>query len=763
MSIIDLGSGIKSPFSTGDDVFDSFKSAASEGKAVLTSTGEEILPEAKRQYEKFIKSPTGYTGDLINNLINYQDEHSNVQIPRGTSTNGTSLYNNQNRGVFNGSLSNKIHLIRVSNKISANDTNRREQVEKLATTFYELCSQSKGVSQYDVDDFLYVKELGLPINRLITLRRFPYGVTDNIFDKFNQSHPDISRMVSFFHEEGNRLEDILSMSFGLRWKELVAEYEQASMNGDQSGLSGFAKRIMKYIDPIMSKDKLRGENQRNYDPKYDQNKVYGPVDAVNSTHIREVGFDYDNSLEISFKYELRSVAGRTPEYAMRDILANALATTFNNGKFWGGARYWIGERPTQYLDKFQGILNPSTVSEWAERAREGFTSIVGQFGAAKGSKIQALKNMMGNVLSNAMAVGLGMILDNVGRASIVTTNSLLSGEPIGNWHLTVGHPQEPIMCIGNLMCIGVDLKFPTEELSYGNFPTQMEFIVKLKPAMAKDKGNIESMFNLGMQRIYHNPKKVKISKNIGLEPSQRRYRTFDNDSENGVESEKILHTFNETFDFSPTKLAADGQTTVAQNTEILIDGQDYVSNIDYDKALMAEKPELDSDEKRVLSDLEARQNQQNSGNYNAMNNGGSGQYSGDYQTGVIGDPSTKRIADTIKQKESGNDYGAQAKTSSASGAYQFIDGTWASLTKKYGIGTQYKHAKDAPPGVQDQIADYYIKEIMRDNNGDVTKIPIVWFTGNKYGQMSQTALAANKGLNAQKYQNGWIKIYNTKT
>lgn len=583
------------------DSSSTYKDKAKEvGSFEWLATG---VPDLKKDHPTFSIPVIGDTsGENISNAkktgtkeidgdwwAKYEEESDNVAEPRGLSERGKSLMKNQSRGKFYGSLVNKVHLIRVSNGLTPDDKKAYKRIQKeQAQTFFDLCERFNGNVQYDADDFLYCKNIGLPLNRMITLRRYPHATTDNIFDRFNQAQPDIARLVTFFTEDVNRLEDILSFSFGLRWKELTAEMEQHNIEGDQTGLTGFMGRVMKYIDPVLAQNVLRGEPSKNFNPMYDQNKVYGPVDSINSTHIRDVGFDFNKEFTLIFEYDANSYSGRTPEYAMRDILANVLAVTYNNGKFWGGARFWVGDRPTQYLSKFQGILNPLSVSQWVEKMREGIGGVIAQFsGGAEGSKIQAMKNAMKSIFStvakNAMAVGLGMILDKVGRASIITSNSLLSGEPIGNWHLTIGHPENPIMCIGNLLCMGVDIKFPTDELSYGDFPTKLMVEIRLKPAMAKDKAGIEMMFNMGKQRIYHNPKKIKLlsaKSSSNLAPSQRTKRVYDET----VDNESILQTFNETFDYTP--LEQKGDKLFNKNVELMIDGQDYTSNKDYDKDLL---------------------------------------------------------------------------------------------------------------------------------------------------------------------------------
>lgn len=120
---------------------------------------------------------------------------------------------------------------------------------------------------------------------------------------------------------------------------------------------------------------------------------------------------------------------------------------------------------------------------------------------------------------------------------------------------------------------------------------------------------------------------------------------------------------------------------------------------------------------------------------------------------------TSQILATIRQKESGSNYQAQSRSSSASGAYQFIDGTWRSLTRQFNIGTEFNRAVDAPPAIQDAVAAAYVNQILSRNNGDVSVVPLVWYTGNAQGNISAAALAANRGLTPQEYQRQWMQSF----
>ena len=112
------------------------------------------------------------------------------------------------------------------------------------------------------------------------------------------------------------------------------------------------------------------------------------------------------------------------------------------------------------------------------------------------------------------------------------------------------------------------------------------------------------------------------------------------------------------------------------------------------------------------------------------------------------------ILATIRTLESGGDYSAESSSSTASGAYQFVDTTWA------GYGG-YARAKDAPPSVQDAAALELANRILAANNGDVSTVPVSWYLGHvPVGDEWDTvpALPGNT-LTPREYQARWLQIY----
>jgi hypothetical protein len=78
----------------------------------------------------------------------------------------------------------------------------------------------------------------------------------------------------------------------------------------------------------------------------------------------------------------------------------------------------------------------------------------------------------------------------------LSIRTFLDGRAVGEWHLTVGNPMNPIAVIGNL-CLGqTSIEF-SESLGLDDFPTEVKFTVNLTHGRPRAKQDIESMFNLG--------------------------------------------------------------------------------------------------------------------------------------------------------------------------------------------------------------------------------------------------------------------------
>jgi hypothetical protein len=66
----------------------------------------------------------------------------------------------------------------------------------------------------------------------------------------------------------------------------------------------------------------------------------------------------------------------------------------------------------------------------------------------------------------------------------------------------------------------------------------------------------------------------------------------------------------------------------------------------------------------------------------------------------------------VRNRESGNNYSAKNPSSTASGAYQFLDSSWRNLSARAGH-RGYATARSAPPHVQDAVAIWTLENIGR--------------------------------------------------
>ena len=105
----------------------------------------------------------------------------------------------------------------------------------------------------------------------------------------------------------------------------------------------------------------------------------------------------------------------------------------------------------------------------------------------------------------------GMVKNQLGRPAIYAMNSLLTGENVGPWHLTIGNPRNPIMSIGNLIMTNSEVTH-TGPLGIDDFPTEIIVKVTLKHARPRDSVEIQKMYTKGLSSIYRPMNLIDINK-----------------------------------------------------------------------------------------------------------------------------------------------------------------------------------------------------------------------------------------------------------
>ena len=373
--------------------------------------------------------------------------------------------------------------------------------------------------RYDYSDFALCRYHGkIPNNMMLTLRRFPYPAPDDIVTPnelgkdgkmVSMPSPDIARAVTWMGEvTGNSLKEILKFNHGFGWKE--AEAEVQTLQSQNSGRRGALGSLIDSSDILSAavgqsegldaQSRLSRQANAGHDSFKETypNHVFGPLNVIKTIQQREQGLKFEQSFTLKFEYKMRAVGGANPKLLFMDQLANVIALTYNTAPFWGGSARWIGDgsvgKPLGDISKlkdgdFMGFFG-SVVTDLKGMAA-GF---MGEGGTA----MDGLKKLAGNLLSGGL---MKMMNTPQGGQSVA---ALLSGDPTGQWHLTIGNPLNPMAVIGNLCCEDTNISFEGA-LGVQDFPEKMIVEIKLKAGRPRDKAEIESMFNAGRGRFYLQP------------------------------------------------------------------------------------------------------------------------------------------------------------------------------------------------------------------------------------------------------------------
>lgn len=386
-----------------------------------------------------------------------------------------------------------------------------------------------GYYPYSLQDFMYCKYYGkVPNNMLVTLRRYPMPVYDNAQTPDGTPLVPVAQAITYFGENtDNLLSNLMKFSYGLVWEEIESEVQNVDGNerGYGSGIEGLLSGNKITAKAGAATALLRGADQNTsaggrWDGSSEQeniwlkkawesqgpywNQVYGPVNVVHKSHKRGRGMNFKHDVTIKFTYSLRSYNGINPRVAMMDIISNFLLLTYNNAKFWGGAtRYFpdfqdsvgfLGDQNKFYSGDYDGYFD--SVKNELKTMGNKLMSTVKKAASGDFSDIKELAQ-------GALGMAMGKLAKQT-RPHILSIRNLLTGNPVGEWHLVIGNPLDPIAVMGNMLVDNVEYSV-SDTLGADDFPNEVSFDVKLKHGRPRDLGDIESMFNMGMGKMSYSP------------------------------------------------------------------------------------------------------------------------------------------------------------------------------------------------------------------------------------------------------------------
>ncbi len=363
--------------------------------------------------------------------------------------------------------------------------------------------------EYSWEDFLWCKYYGkVPNNYMITLRRFGSPINDNIINPEQNNTPDIGRLVGYMDGDKNKLDDLLKFSVKLNWKEFKSEIQtyQGSSYGGNGGGGNLLGKILGATDTKGSNTARTGEANANHDPYSNMtNKTLGPINVIDKMMVRDRGLMFDQSMKLTFEYEMRSIDGINEKVAFLDLLMNVLAVTYNRGDFWGGAKRFTGgarkSNPLAGQDGMEALKN----GDWGTflgKLADGFSSRMNDLTGGKGLSLEGIGNAIKSVGGNIASRAAGSAMDKMGRPQAQATMALLTGDDTGEWHVTIGNPTRPIMSAGNMILEGTEVQF-SGPLNKDDFPTKLTVTCTLKPARPRDRDDVQMLFvPNNKERIY---------------------------------------------------------------------------------------------------------------------------------------------------------------------------------------------------------------------------------------------------------------------
>jgi len=452
------------------------------------------------------------------------------------------------------------------------NTSAALEASALSSTLNSYLSPSLGgdivgglAAPYNWKDFLYCKYYGtIPNNYMVTLRRYPTPMRDNLSLPDGIRDSDVSRrqgagrpvaqaVTWMGGDTGNKLSDLLGFSSGLKftpqtqkeslaqeafdkglWESLPINLVDAAKLLQDNGENGAKAQEILSLLALISDPNSTAERQQIAYTFRDAAEtttdgplseyIYNSVDTVDKMFTRGRGLEFSNEpFTIKCHYDLTSVGEVNTKAAMIDLMSSLLAIGTNYGKFLTPeVRYISGfpainfpggdaglaefyRNPAAFIKNYSNkIVPPSETGGSPETIGGGSSQVQNSLGL-NGAGSLSVQQIQTQISEGSASPAIERIY-NAGLQKTLLERvqmplSFLTGAPTGEWHLVIGNPCNPIAMMGNLICTKVQIDF-SDKLGPDDFPTEIIATFTLQHGRDRERGEIESMFNRGDGRLY---------------------------------------------------------------------------------------------------------------------------------------------------------------------------------------------------------------------------------------------------------------------
>lgn len=413
-----------------------------------------------------------------------------------------NIFNNNIKVRFKGDIGkdgdNNINKNKI--KLFLKDSSYKDNDE--ANPYIKIITNLEPYKQLSIDysDLAYLRDLGVyPVNRLVILRRYAEGViVPHNLNEIENIKP-ISTIIGWVKPEEDKL---FSIGFSERWVNTSKTFWEAISDAvSQDTRVDLAKTA-----PVPGWGQgflyqfLKGAGY--VDEDFNVNEIpVGDPNVLRESSTRDIdqqGLNSSFNFSFNTSYEQKYINNIDSGSAFLDIIDNILKMGTSDMKYMlGGSKVenWMKTLNSNSSDYSENMYNE--ILKLAENFIDTLNSMTKSNPSKKDDDIDITSL---DSIINSLKSGLNAAIYRF-RWPLRGALGLTSGIHTTPWHITIGHPLNPVLSIGNILVENGNITFGNE-LSFNDIPTKIDISFEVKLSRSIGKNDILNILNNAYGRIY---------------------------------------------------------------------------------------------------------------------------------------------------------------------------------------------------------------------------------------------------------------------